>query len=362
PTPLTATAAQPTPPTGQPTPATGQPAPATDPPDATEQPVSGSPSPGPLLPAGWRELAGVGDGPSAREDHTWTVTSDGEAAYLFGGRARNDASDELWRYELATDSWRLLEPTGGPPDARFGHVAAWVDGVGLVVWSGQAGPRFFADVWAYDPATDAWQELPSSGDAPAARYGSCGAIGPDGRLWISHGFTADSGRFADTRAYDFAAGTWSDESPSGPTPVERCLHDCLWTPDGRLLIYAGQTTGAPAIGDMWTYDPRSAAWIKADKPEPEPRQLYSLAVADSAAFVFGGVSAGGEALDDLWQLDLRSLKWSPAPELLDGGRPSGRSGATLIADPARDRLLLLGGKNGQAELDDLWQLELAAPR
>ena len=76
---------------------------------------------------------------------------------------------------------------------------------------------FFDDIWAYDPAAEAWRELPSLGDVPPARYGSCASLGPDGRLWISHGFT-DSGRFDDTRAYDFATGEWTDETPDGDLP------------------------------------------------------------------------------------------------------------------------------------------------
>jgi hypothetical protein len=37
-------------------------------------------------------------------------------------------------------------------------------------------------------------------------------------------------------------------------------------------------------------------------------------------------------------------------------RPATRSGATLIDDPTRGRLLLFGGVNGDGALDDLWEL------
>ena len=159
----------------------------------------------------------VGAGPSAREDHTWTVDGDGTTAYLFGGRDGGDISNELWSFDLRSDTWTIAAPSGPAPDARFGHTATWVPDVGLVIWSGQAGSSFFNDIWAYDPTTGAWRELPSLGDVPPARYGSCASLGPDGRLWISHGFT-DTGRFDDTRAYDFATGEWTDETPDGDLP------------------------------------------------------------------------------------------------------------------------------------------------
>ena len=101
-------------------------------------------------------------------------------------------------------------------------------------------------------------QLPATGAAPVARYGSCAAIGPDGRLWISHGFTQEQSRFSDTRAYDFASGTWTDETPAGPRPVERCLHGCWWTDAGELALYAGQTTGVTALDDRWIL--RDGAW------------------------------------------------------------------------------------------------------
>jgi hypothetical protein len=297
------------------------------------------------------------EGPPAREDHTWTVDEAGTAAYLFGGRADGDPRADLWRYDLATDDWQRLSPDGPRPKARFGHSAVWVPGVGLVVWAGQAGSAFFDDLWAYDPAAGRWQELPSKGETPAPRYGSCAAIGPDGRLWISHGFT-DRGRFFDTRAYDFVTGRWSDETPEGPTPVERCLHDCLWTPDGQLLLYAGQTTGVPALADLWTFDPEAGTWTEqTGDPRPRARQLYALATSGGDGWIFGGAGKGGDKLADLWAIDLTTLAWRPVDA---GDGPSARSGASLIADDDRGRLLLFGGTTGRADRGDTWQLEIGS--
>ncbi|CAN5852053.1 hypothetical protein BH24CHL6_BH24CHL6_12420 [soil metagenome] len=340
-------------PTAAPTeiPTPGSP-PASVPPSATAGPTT---TPAPPVELAWSELDSAG-GPEAREDHTWTVNGDGSGAYLFGGRAGGREFNDLWFYDLRIDEWSEVQVEGEPPEARFGHTSIWVEDVGLVMWSGQAGPRFFADTWAYDPPANSWRELPASGDVPPARYGSCAALGPDGRMWISHGFTEDTGRFSDTRAYDFDSGSWTDLTPDADRPVERCLHDCLWTPGGQFIIYAGQTTGAPAIGDLWSYEPSSGSWNQAAQPEPEPRQLYALAQLDGTAFISGGAARDGTLLGDLWLLDLASLAWSEAEPA--GQPPSGRFGASLIADGERNRLLLFGGK-GDDELADLWQLSLA---
>ncbi|MDQ3871611.1 MAG: hypothetical protein M3301_08365 [Chloroflexota bacterium] len=301
----------------------------------------------------WRSLLAAG--PAAREDHTWTVDAAGRTAYLFGGRSGGRAFDDLWRFDLERNTWQRVASSGERPQARFGHTAAWVDRLGLVVWSGQAASRFFNDLWTFDPATARWRRLPARGALPEPRYGSCAALGPDGRLWISHGFTTQ-GRFGDTKAYDFATATWRDETPTGGAPVVRCLHDCLWSSNGRFLLYGGQTNGVAALGDLWSYRPQERSWRQERKPEPAPRQLYALAGFAGRAFVFGGQGLGGEELADLWLLDLDGLVWTRATPA--GAVPRGRAGATLIADDGRHRLLLFGGRTKEGELADLWQLGL----
>ena len=290
-------------------------------------------------------------GPPAREDHTWTLSGDGRTALLFGGRDGGTVYGDLWSYDLDADSWTELSPPPGPA-ARFGHEAAWVDGIGLVVFAGQAGVTFFNDLWAYDPDDDAWAELPGSGDVPVSRYGTCAAIGPDGRLWISHGFTSDGVRFSDTRAYDFDAGAWTDETPSGSRPVERCLHGCWWTDDGALVLYAGQTTGVLALGDRWSLT--DGAWSEVPGNLPPERNLYARARTDGATLVFGGQAFDASYLGDLWLLpdaggDAVALEPS-------GEAPPGRSGAELVADPGSDRILLFGGRDADGVLADLWAL------
>lgn len=310
--------------------------------------VSGSPASS-ASPA-WARL-GVGEGPAPREDHTWTVDPTSGTAWLFGGRNGGTVYDDLWSFDLETERWTAVDAAGDAPEARFGHTGTWFEDLGLVIWSGQSGGDFFADIRAFDPATGRWLELPAAGAPPEARYGSCAALGPDGRLWISHGFT-HSGRFADTRTYDFPAGEWAEASVDGARPVKRCLHDCLWTPDGRLVLYAGQTDGVAALGDLWTLDP-GGGWTEAPTPEPPARQLYALASAGATGWVFGGRDVKGAYLDDLWSLDLATLGWRPVEA---GIGPAGRAGATLIEDTARGRLLLFGGVGGSGATDEMWEL------
>jgi hypothetical protein len=301
------------------------------------------------------------EGVTPREDHTWTLDPEARVAYLFGGRtADNVALDDLWAYDLGADSWHRIDPPRRTPSARFGHNAAWVEGIGLVIFAGQAGTAFFNDLWAFDPGAERWRRLPSQGDVPVARYGSCAALGPDGRLWISHGFTAENRRFSDTRAYDFATGNWSDETPPGDVPVARCLHGCWWTDDGRLALFAGQTTGVLGLDDLWLLatGPRQGTheWNRVRvQPRVDARNLYAAAAWGDATVIFGGQAIDGSRLGDAHILapDGRSTRIRAGAE-----RPPPRSGAELLADPSAQRLLLFGGTDGRRAMADLWELIL----
>jgi hypothetical protein len=322
-----------------------------DPVSPTEAP-SPSPRPSPA-PTTWSELSAAG--PAAREDHTWTVDPSSQTAYLFGGRDGSVVFGDLWAFDFASDTWSEVPVAGSAPAARFGHEAAWVDGIGLVIVFGQAGATFFNDLWAFDPESAAWRQLPAGGAVPVARYGSCAAIGPDGRLWISHGFTSDGVRFADTVAFDFAAGDWTDETPAGDVPVVRCLHGCWWTDDGRLRLYGGQTTGVTALGDLWELTIEDVpAWTSIGADLPPERNLWARARLDGATAVFGGQAIDGSFLNDLFLVPDGD---GPITPITPGGTPpDGRSGAELVLDAERDRLVLFGGRDAAGARGDLWQV------
>jgi hypothetical protein len=305
----------------------------------------------------WARLELDGSAPAAREDHTWTVGEDGRTAYLFGGRDGGTVFDDLWAFDTATERWARVTVGGDAPAPRFGHEAAWAPGFGLVIWAGQSGPTFHDDLWLFDPGISAWRVLPAGGQVPVARYGSCSGIGPDRRLWISHGFTEDGTRFADTRGYDFETSTWSDQAPAGDGPFERCLHACWWTSDGRLALYGGQTTGVPALGDLWFLTPGALGapmneWREAGDQDAAARQLAAVARRGSQTVVFGGRGLDGDPLADTWLLPDGDDRLIRTPT---GDAPRARSGGAMVYDAASDRILLFGGIRSAA-LDDLWAL------
>lgn len=307
---------------------------------------SASPSPTPSVPRAlaWNPLAARG--PTARSDHTLTANDGGTIAFLFGGRAAGKPLADLWAFERASNSWQQLTAGNGPP-ARFGHSAAFVDGH-LVVFGGQGGANsFFNDSWAFDPVHGTWTKLKPAGGPPAARYGAGGTkIGTS--LTVSHGFT-NSGRFDDTWAL---SSRWTNVSPkSGPKPIKRCLHRTVYLPAfGRMILFGGQTDGRPFLGDTWLYNPSTKEWSEAGASAPAARKLYAFAGTGSTAYLFGGETAQG-ASNELWSFDSKGWKKRKPT----GSPPAPRSGVegAIVGGPS---MLVFGGAAGSGELADLWEL------
>lgn len=286
----------------------------------------------------------------ARRDHTLTANDGGTIAFLFGGRAAGRPLADLWAFDRASSAWEQLSARGGPA-ARFGHSAAFIDGH-LVVFGGQGGPgRFFNDVFAFDPVHGTWTKLDPRGGPPAARYGAGGTkIGT--ALTITHGFT-DTGRFDDTWAL---ASRWTNVSPaSGARPVKRCLHRTAYISSvGRMLLFGGQTDGRPFLGDTWLYNPTTQEWSEAGASAPPARNLYALASSATTAYLFGGAGAQGPN-NDLWSFS--SQGWNKLKP--SGTAPSARSGVegAIVEGPS---MIVFGGAGASGELADTWELTVPA--
>jgi hypothetical protein len=148
-----------------------------------------------LGPNTWLPLAGD---PAARADASavWT----GSEVLIWGGSDNagtffNDGA----RLDPATGKWTPIS-TVGAPSARANHTAVWT-GTEMLVWGGCCGPfgSPFGDGGRYNPATDTWSSLSSTG-SPSGRFGHTAIwTGTEMIVWGGSTTSArfnDGGRFA----------------------------------------------------------------------------------------------------------------------------------------------------------------------
>ena len=157
-----------------------------------------------------------------------------------------------------------------------------------------------------------------------------------------NGSTHDGG----LRVFDPATGAWTDlcsigTCGPGPSP-RRAAQLVVDSVRERALLFGG--TSGPYSDELWSYDLGTSSWQRITAPGPISRGGHSMVLDPSGEVVwlFGGTRPGAD-LDDLWRLDLSTDTWTEVDATCAPACPSPRSGASLVADPAGDSLVLYGG-------------------
>ena len=71
-------------------------------------------------------------------------------AILFGGQTGNGPSDELWSFDLSSNTWILLQTSGETPHARTSAAAVYVPAEHRMILFGGAGDGNLNDVWSLE--------------------------------------------------------------------------------------------------------------------------------------------------------------------------------------------------------------------
>ncbi|KAG2454804.1 hypothetical protein HYH02_000636 [Chlamydomonas schloesseri] len=158
----------------------------------------------------WTKLAQAGSVPIDRSSHSITVIDN--KVYLFGGEhdPRVPVGNELYEYDMATGTWRVVEVKGEAPPPRVAHAAAAV-GSTLYVFGGRdgrdVGEGASNQLHAFDTTTSTWRLLAPAGSPPPQRsYHTMTSLGH--KLYVFGG-CGEKGRLNDLHQYDTATNTWT---------------------------------------------------------------------------------------------------------------------------------------------------------
>lgn len=255
-----------------------------------------------------------------------------------------------------------------------------------IVYGGRsAGNLARRTTWEWDGRR--WQTFPSSTIEPRCEDGSAPGDDPFG-YFAYHGALGRSllvcrflsprqppplpaGGTDELRAYGWNGAEWGAVAIEGPGPAGRVGHALTYDPSrGRALLFGGNSgtlvfvgAGATTLGDTWELEavPTSSVgvaptmrWIE-HRPvtTPPARDRHAMVYAPTLGGVvmFGGISAATDrhALDDLWIWD--GVTWAEVPK--NGAWPPARALHTLVFDPVRGAVGVLGGLANEPTSDDV---------
>jgi Kelch motif len=285
---------------------------------------------------------GAPSSPAARDLHTAVYDAANNRMIVFGGfNPDSGLLNDVWVLTNAngqggTPAWSQLNPTGGPPTARFAHTAVY-DAANnlLIIFGGNNEVQTFDDVWVLSNAnglggTPAWTQLSPSGGPP---------LGVDGSSAV----------------YDSAHNTMIVFAGSYFTQKHSVkVTNAVWT-----LSHANGLGGTP----RWKNIVANGA---AGSPAKRASHSAIYDAANNRMTIFGGESQGTSSfplpdLADLWVLiNANGLggkpTWTKLRPTATGKPPSRRDVPTVVYDASNNRMILFAGEDYDAVYFSPWIL------
>jgi hypothetical protein len=193
-------------------------------------------------------------------------------------------------YDPVAGSWRTLP--NAPIQPRFGAVHVWTGQEAIVWGGGRPVDDTVTTGAAYAPAADTWRQI---ADAPIGLNLASGLW--TGREMVVFGSLLDHRNRAETdtsvgAAYDPATDAWRELPPSGLSPQATSAD---WV-GGRMVAWD--------YGAEWqAYDPRTDRWTTPQRMPLEPSECYpvSVVVGEVVFAFFCGQGAIFDATTESWR-------------------------------------------------------------
>lgn len=182
--------------------------------------------------------------------------------YVFGGVNSSSGYDQnLYIYDIDSNSWTTLAASGVWPSGRRGHSAV-IYNAKMYVFAGRNSSTVYQDLWAFDFSANTWSEITAS--SGYYRYGHRAVVYTDAIYFF--GGIDDSGNYKRTLiTYDFSGkrGTWSSVDLA---VTERAY--CALAVDSAGCLYIVGGYNGSYLQSLIKYDmPNDDLYVKATPPD-----------------------------------------------------------------------------------------------
>lgn len=229
------------------------------------------------------------DGFTARSYHS-AVVLDGKV-YVIGG---HDAESELLAsvevYDPSSDTWSAVTTSGTYTKREAGHCAAVVNNKIYVMGGGSA----INVVEAFDPATSSWSTPTTTGTFTTGLGATADVI--DGKIYVVGGTNYPPLAYLNRlEVFDPATNTWTTPATTG-TFTKRVAHSSAYV-DGKLYIIGGYSNATGALATVDVLDVATNTWSnRAFTGAFPPRYGHTSSVVDGKIYVIGGYSTEPKTL------------------------------------------------------------------
>lgn len=255
-------------------------------------------------------------------------------------------NDELWRFDIASQTWEFITKRGRVPDARFGHSLVGYKNR-LFLFGGQTDDQELrSDLWSFDLTKASWKRIFKDNTVMLPRQGQAMVVLKD-TLYLFGGANVGEVLFDTLHQVDLKSKKVSIVKASGPKPCARWMNTLNRVSDASFVLFGGLNQRGQPLNDVWVFDVAKSAWaeIKATNA-PIARSQHASAVVDKKLYIWSGVNHD-ILLHDFWTLDLNmdtphkdtsstaSSTMTPAwnPEMVYRHIPRASQGSQMVLIP-----------------------------
>ena len=228
----------------------------------------------------------------------------GKIVVTVNGQSTTSASD----FVILPGIWKQKSsiPNNSPPSGRVAGIGFAVGNYGYM-GLGYNGIIDLDDLLRYDPSSDAWTQMGSSG------LGLEGAVCIliNNKAYIGIGVSRSSpNRFSNAFfEYDPATNIWTTKSSF---PGAHRYSAIGFSINSLGYVGLGLDSVSTDLTDMWQYDPSADTWTqKTSFPASAPVLDFPVSlVLDTIAFVGGGIISGRTAISLWWQYSPSTNTWT----------------------------------------------------
>lgn len=234
----------------------------------------------------WEELSPMGGPPPARAFAASVGHEDRGLMLVVGGANYGPnfsnfiAYDDLWAYWAGQNRWTQIQALNQGPSGRS-RPKAWLVDDRLYIFGGVN--RFFRmlnDLWVYDLSTNTWTQLIPDGapGSPAGRHEAQGGAEPRrGKLTLYGGENFDAmGHFQtlnDTWEFDLATNTWTNVTPAPENNIQPARnYGSAVIIANNMILQGGDLEGDGSSGcgapfpqnvtdELWQFDLVRHVWM-----------------------------------------------------------------------------------------------------
>ena len=325
----------------------------------------------------WRPMPTKSSLPAIRINSQAHVYKDNLLLFL-GAGAGIGRSQEVWKFNLKTSNWSVIECKGDIPPARDGHSVTYIGKGRFILFGGQGVPyendksekitdtiavktylvrELYNSMYQFDINTETWQRFEEDGTTPMGRRGHTMNFLPP--------LSKKAKLLASQNDNHSLSNTSQDQGSthSSSRYKKHKINEDLSIPDNSLILYGGSGIESSRyteyyFNDVWVFNLKLKTWNRQRTKGFKPRALFdhrAEIVGDYLVVVGGLTSREGKESNyftDVLTLNTKNSTWNSI-DLYD---PRGKSaklklhGFSMTKNTGEDdnlnttTLLIFGGR------------------